>query len=58
MTKEITKDQPRKEDIVKLVNIVKQMNSTSFALMQNNANVLLARDKLENQTRKPPQKLA
>lgn len=34
------------EDIVELVKVVIQLDPTSFALMQNDAELLLVRDKL------------
>lgn len=51
MAKEIEGDIDMNDEIIEFVNIVKQLNSASFTLMQSNANVLLARDKLEENQR-------
>lgn len=47
-----------KEEIKELIDIVKQLNPMSLALMQNSANVLLMRDKLEKQARENPKQTA
>ena len=41
-----------KKEITEFVKIVEQLNPTSFMLMQNNAQVLLARDTLEKEAKK------
>ena len=38
-----------KTDLTEFIQIVKQLDPVSFALMQNNAKVLLARDQLEKE---------
>ncbi len=58
MAKEEIRDRPEAEEIKGFVNIVKQLNPTSFALMQNNAKLLLARDELERKHRNPPKQTA
>ena len=58
MAKEEIRDRPETEEIKELIDIVKQLNPISLALMQNSANVLLMRDKLEKQARENPKQTA
>jgi len=58
MAKEEIRDRPEAEEIKELINIVKQLNPMSLALMQNSANVLLMRDKLEKQASENPKQTA
>lgn len=58
MAKEEIGDRPEAEEIKELINIVKQLNPMSLALMQNSANVLLMRDKLEEQASENPKQTA
>ncbi len=58
MAKEEIGDRPEAEEIKELINIVKQLNPMSLALMQNSANILLMRDKLEEQASENPKQTA
>ena len=51
MDKAIVKNIDTDEEVVEFVNIIKQLDPVSFMLMQSNAKVLLARDKLEENQR-------